>query len=315
MEDRAADGSATVTPIRRRAVGFGFLLVRRAMVVFLIGAIVGTGVTPGGRAAETVPPVLEPLVDGAFPALPEGPLFLGLARVVVPPGISTDDVGTPGPRLLVIESGEATVATAGPAEVAWVAGQRRQALALGAEVTLGPGDRIALGAGAARSLRNDGAKPAVLLDAALFPTRDIVPAFTTPDGISFRLLAGAIADAVPAGPVAISLTRIHLLEGAALPADPQPGPTVAYVEAGSLAVTPTAGAVQTARAAAATPFSSGGPLRAAPLGAEITLAAGGTAFLATGAVVTADNPRGVPAALLVLAVVPAADPATSASGS
>ena len=277
---------------------------RHAVAAFLVCWLVGICGAPALGASDAAPPILEPLADGAFPALPEGPLFLGVARVIVPPGVGTDDVGTPGPRLLVVESGEATVATAGPAEVAWLAGQRRQEPALGAEVTLGPGDRIALGAGAARSLRNDGSKPAVLLDAALFPTRDVVPAFTTPDGISFRLLAGAVADAVPVGPVSISLTRVHLLEGAALPASPQPGPTVAYVEAGSLAVTPASGAVQTARAAAAAPFSSGGPLRAAPLGAAITLAAGGTAFLATGAVVSAHNPRGVPAALLVLAVAP-----------
>ena len=264
--------------------------------------------TPTTEKSGTV----EQIVATTLAELPPPPLFVGVAQVIVPPGARTTTAGTAGPRLLAIEAGSVTVGVAGPADVWRAAGPGTgpasgpSPVVPGDEVALGPGDRLTVGAGAVQEVRNDGTHAAVLLDAALFPpgAEPVAAAFTSPDGVSFQLLAGAVIEAVPAAPARFSLKRLRLERGQAMPAGARTGPVVAYVEAGSLDVVPTAGEVRFGRAAARAPSTSAGPLRAVPVGRTAPLTAGATVALATGAAVVGANERDVPTVLLLLEIVP-----------
>jgi hypothetical protein len=309
ISERAAEASPSVSG---EELGRGPHRLRLAALVVLIAAGLGMGRTEARRLPSAAAEV-EQLAAIELATLPAGPLFLGLAQIVVPPGVGTTDAATPGPRLIVMEAGTLTVTTAGPAEVLRAsfsnAPARWTAVPPGSVVILGSGDRLVLAADALGEVRNDGARAAVYLDAALFAPgpRPIDPAFTTADGISFQLLVGAIADVTAIAPAEFALARLHLPRGEALPATPRVGPAVVYVESGSLEVVPTAMAsagVQFSRAAAPAPFSTAGPLREVPLGARLRLTAGGALFVPDGAAISAANERDVPAVVLLVELRP-----------
>ena len=295
--------------------------VRRLRLAVLV-AMLAAELEVAAAGATRLPPAvveIEQIAGIELATLPAGPLFLGLAQVVIPPGIGTADATTAGPRLIVMEAGTLTVTTAGPAEVLRASFSNMPAqwtdVPPGSVVSLGSGDRLVLEPGAVGEIRNDGARASVYLDAALFApaARPVEAAFTTADGISFQLLVGAIADVAPAAPAEFALARLHLPRGAALPAAPRVGPAVIYVESGSLEVVPTAvggAGVQFSRAAAPTPFSTAGPLREVPLGARLKLTAGGSLFVPDGAAIAAANEREVPAVLLLVELRPAGGSAT-----
>jgi hypothetical protein len=276
------------------------------------GALVSAGAaaTPTPQPPSPAPEVQE-LARIELAALPPAPFFVGLAQVVVPPGSATTTAGTAGPRLLVVEAGTLTVDLGGDASdlqspraaTGEGGGAGSPAAGNGSVTLLGPGDRLALGPGAVRAIWNDGGRPAVYYDAALFPAgpRPPPPAFTTPEGISFRLLAGVIVETPPPSPATLRLERITVPPAGRLPAAPRLGPALGYVESGSLRLEPTGGSpVQYARAAAPAPFSSSGPMRTLDLGAKVTLTAGTSLFLPTGSAIEAANERALPALLLVV---------------
>lgn len=275
---------------------------------------------PGAARSNPAPRVaVEELASGTVASVPP-PLFLGVAQVVVPPGARTDVAGTAGPRLLVVEAGLLTVGVEGPGVVVRSPGGGGwggpEAIVARTDVVLGPGDRLVLETGAVRGLGNDGARPTVFLDAALFPPgpEPVAAAFTTEEGISFQLLTGAVTEAVPPGPVELALARLRIPPGGALPAEPRGGPAVAYVEAGSLALTATAGEVRFGRAAAPAPNSTAGPLKPVAVGQHATLTAGTSLFLPVGAAVVGVNGRDVPASLLMVELRLPAAAATPAAG-
>lgn len=300
--------SARPWAVRRRWVSTTGLFVAWALAIAPV-SVAATGRTEAPSTGVEV----EAIAAMAISELPAPPLFVGLAHVIVPPGVRSSTAGTAGPRLLAIDAGTLTVAVAGPAEVSRALGVGTGAtgppvaLVSGEEVVLGPGDRLALATGGIRDVRNDGARPTVYLDAALFPpgAEPVTAAFTTPDGVSFQLLAGGVVEAVPAGPAEFGVRRLRLAPGAALPEEPRAGPAVAYVESGSLDLVPTAGEVLFGRAAAPAPSSAAGPLRKVPLGRTAALTAGAAVSLAAGSAVSSHNERAVPAVVLVVEVLPA----------
>lgn len=311
---------------RRRGRGRIVGPTRPVMVVAMAAALVGAApsawaTTPAGAttiAGEATPsretpeagPVLDAIVEMALTDLPPAPVFVGLAQVVVPPGVRTTTAGTAGPRLLAVEAGTLTVAVAGPVAVARAGGGATPTVG-GAAVVLGAGDRLAVAAGGVREVRNDGARATVYLDAALFsPTAESgSAAFTTPEGVSFQLLTGAVIDDLPRAPVALALGRMRLDRGVAWPADARFGPAVAYVESGSVDLVPVRGEVRFGRAAAAAPYSAAGPLRPIALGNTATLTAGAALALPTGSLVAGRNEREVPTVVLIVAIEPTGAPA------
>lgn len=267
---------------------------------------------PTPVAGPTSGPSVEEIAAITVSDLPSSPLFVGLAQVVVPPGVRTATAGTVGPRLLAIEAGTLTVALTERGEVvraAATSGPTGGTPVLGGdEVVLGPGDRLTVAAGGIRELRNDAARSSVFLDAAIFPpgAEPVDASFTTAEGVSFQLLTGGVVEAIPAGPVVFALRRMRLDEGSAWPSAARVGPAVAYVESGSFDLVPTAGEVRFGRAAGAAAASTAGALRPIAVGGTAAMTAGAAALTETGSAMAARNARDVPAVILLVEVLPTA---------
>ena len=287
--------------------GPSVLRTRRTLLTVSLAWLAAPPTRWGSPRAGAAPDLAEELVAVQVADLAP-PLFLAIAQVVVPPGATIDAGTTTGSRLLVVESGTLTVSAAvdgvgvglGRAVVAHPTAHDR---------VLAPGDRLGLAAGEIDRLRNDGARPTVFLDAALLPAaaRPDDGAFTTDDGVSFQLLAGAVVDAAPSGPVVVRLRRLRLAGGQGMPTPPVAGLALVYVESGRLRLVPAGAGVQYSRAAAATPYSAAGPMRPVAAGSAVDLTAGGAALLPGAAASESRNPRSSASTLLVVEVRPVAE--------
>jgi hypothetical protein len=174
----------------------------------------------------------------------------------------------------------------------------------GEELFVPAGTTVTFGSLEVARVRNPGVRSVVALDVAVFreEPRPISRAFTTEDGISFQLLASASAAAAPAGRVALALERLRLGGSSPLPADLCHGLILAYVEAGTIELTPVAGDVFAARAAASTPYSMPGSLQPIATDQQRGITAGGVIFLPVGAECGVVNVAARPADVLALSV-------------
>jgi len=281
---------------------------------FWLTTIALIALAPVGGMAQTPPlanaAAVETIAELVVETPPPAPLFFGIAHVIVPPGTIDETAGTAGPRIIAIESGTLTIATDGTATVLRATAytpQPLESVPLNSEIVLGPGDRFLASESAIRHIRNEGTRPSVYLDTALFPPGpgSISPAFTTPEGISFQLLAGVIAETVPDAPLQVTLSRMRLPANGALPTSPRDGPALIYVEAGSLDLEAVGGAIHYSRSAAPTPSSTAGPMRPVRIGDHLNLAAGASAYLELGSSILASNQRDVPVTLLMVELGPA----------
>lgn len=235
------------------------------------------------------------------------PLTLGIARVVLRPGASAFAATSNGARMIVVESGVLAVASTAPAPRPLTSvelGGFARAPSEDDELFVPAGTTVTFGSLEVARVRNPGARSVVALDVAVFreEPRPISRAFTTEDGISFQLLASASAAAAPPGRVVLALERLRLGPSSQLPADLSRGLTLAYVEAGSLALTPVAGEVFAARAAASAPYSMPGSLQPIARDERRGITAGGVVFLPVGGVCSAINGTERTADVLALSV-------------
>ncbi len=194
------------------------------------------------------------------------PMTVGLARVVLRSGATAWAETPGGVRILYIESGSLGVGTG-------TRDDARQSLTTGVGLTRAPrntheivlrsGTAMPFGSVGITSVRNTGRRTVVLLDAAVYSEepRPLARAFTSDDGLSFQLLAHASLAATPRSPVAVTLERLRLAPGAAMPSSSSAGCGVIYLEAGSLELTHVMGEVGYARAAAAAPYALPGALQ------------------------------------------------------
>jgi len=216
------------------------------------------------------------------------PLTLGIARVVLRPGASTFAATPNGARMIVVESGVLAVASISQEARPLTSielGVSAPAPDDGNELFVPAGTTVTFGSLDVARVRNPGARSVVALDVAVFreEPRPISRAFTTDDGISFQLLASASAAAAPPGRVTLALERLRLAGAARLPADLCHGLTLTYVEAGSIEISPVAGDVFAARAAASAPYSMPGSLQPITMDQQRGITAGGVVFLPVGA--------------------------------
>jgi hypothetical protein len=283
---------STVPILRRDFVLFPLALLMRARA---------NGETP----ARLVERDLIATVERDAGLLP--PLTLGVARVVLRPGASTLAATPNGARMIVVESGVLAVAStsqeAGPltsVELGVTPPSTRE----DKELFVPAGTTVTFGSLEVARVRNPGARSVVALDVAVFreEPRPISRGFTTEDGISFQLLASASAAAAPPGRVTLALERLRLAGAARLPADLCHGLTLTYVEAGSIQLSPVAGDVFAARAAASTPYSMPGSLQPIAIDQSRGITAGGVVFLPVGAECGVVNVADRPADILTLSV-------------
>jgi hypothetical protein len=235
------------------------------------------------------------------------PLTLGIARVVLRPGVAAVAATPDGARMIVVESGVLAVAlTAEEPRSLPVVGLALVAPAEkeGDELFVPAGTTVTFGASGVSRVRNPGGRSVVALDVAVFheEPRPISRAFTTDDGISFQLLASANAEVAPQGKVALILERVHLGANTELPLDLCHGLTLTYVEAGAIKLRPVAGDIFAARAAAPAAYSVPGSLQSIVAGEERAITAGGIVFLPVGAECRVTNESARAADVMTLAI-------------
>lgn len=211
------------------------------------------GLWPGALWAA-LPQALPPLALGSWDA----PMPLTLARIIYTPGASLGDLVAPGPQLFLIETGQLTVHLDGAApwfaaahpDFGWqTTDPARQ------DLTLGAGDALLVPPNVDQTQRNLETEPAAALSLASFPPSvravlagtgiTLVPADDQPAppmaqavsmyradrlgqwtawpiGIAVDVLASAFGatDGSPcvAAPIALTVTRLVLAPGAAMPA-------------------------------------------------------------------------------------------------
>ena len=280
-------------PVTRR-----WLLV--TPLLLLLDSLARENATPTSNARELMAKVERD--EGLVP-----PLTMGIARVVLRPGVSALAATPDGARMIMVESGVLAVAVTAQDPTSFTATE----LAItaptskeGDELFVPAGTAVTFGATAVSRVRNPGGRSVVALDVAVFheEPRPISRAFTTDDGISFQLLASASAEVAPHGRVALILERVRLGSRTKLPLDLSHGLTLAYVEAGAIELRPATGAVFAARAAASAPYSMPGSLQPIVAGEERGITAGGTVFLPVGAECAVTNAATRSADMLTLAI-------------
>src|SRR5918994_313621 len=276
------------------------LLSRRQLLPFPLALMLHVRALDASLAAS-VERELIATVERDAGLLP--PLTLGIARVVLRPGASVFAATPNGARMIVVESVVLAVASASQEARPFTSVELAVSAPApdeGEELFVPAGTAVTFGSLEVARVRNPGTRSVVALDVAVFreEPRPISRAFTTEDGISFQLLASASAAVAPAGRVALALERLRLGGASQLPADLCHGLTLAYVEAGTIELTPVAGGVFSARAAASTPYSMPGSLQPIAIDQERGMTAGGVAFLPVGAECDAANVAERPAQVL-----------------
>lgn len=243
-----------------------------------------------------VPPDLRP------------PLTLGIARVVLRPNAISQSI-TRGMRMIMVESGIVAVGMPrtghAPITAADLAASPRAQYDL-VELVMATGTSLTARDPGVMSLRNPGARPAVILDVVVYreTPRPFSRAFTS-DEISFQLLASAVAETVPSGGASVRLERKWLASQQVLEQQAGTGVTVSYLERGGVQVTSEAGQVATARAATAAPYSQPGALQVLRTGRERLVTAGGMVYVPQDGASIVKNTERRDAELLVLSVLSA----------
>lgn len=236
------------------------------------------------------------------------PLTLGIARVVLRSGAIAQS--TPqGMRLIVVESGVIAVGMPRndhlPLTAADLSATPGAQLDL-VELIMATGTSLTADDPGVMSLRNPGAGAAVILDVVVYreAARPLARAFTSED-VSFQLLASAVAASAPASGAIVRLERTWLAPQQDLAQKAGTGVTVGYLARGAIQVIAEAGAVATARAATAAPYSLPGALQVLGKGQERLVTAGGMVFVPEDGAATVTNTARRDAELLILSVLAA----------
>lgn len=236
------------------------------------------------------------------------PLTLGMARVVLRTGALSQSA-TQGVRLIAVESG--VIAVGMPrndhlpltaADLSVTPGAQTDLV----ELIMDTGTSLVADDPGVMSLRNPGAGAAVILDVVVYrqPARPFARAFTS-DDVSFQLLASAIAATAPANGARVRLERRWLGPQQVLTQEAGTGVMVGYLARGAVEVAGEAGAVATARAATAAPYSLPGALQVLGEGRERLVTAGGMVFVPEDGAATVTNTERREAELLILALLAA----------
>jgi quercetin dioxygenase-like cupin family protein len=221
---------------------------------------------------------LEPVLRAPLRLPPPAARAVTLERRAYAPG-AREDARPAGPRLLYLEAGTLTVA----------------APTGGTEATLTPGRFVLVPQGAETVLRNAGPTEAVTLEVTANPPGR---GAARPDGVASSPLAGGVATALPVGDAVLSVGRVVLPPGAAIPPHATAGPELLAVEAGTLEVT-TGGGRASVRRGIAAPRD---------LDSVASLASGDGVVIEPGTVAAYRNAGDGPLVLLIAALAPAGSP-------
>lgn len=222
-----------MTPITRRGV----------LRVGLAATSLGIGGTWAKAAArQSAEAVVELLMEATLDELPPPPAFLRLVRISLQPDAAVPTHRHPGPELALVEAGAVSVAADAELAIARANGGEERGPA-GSPVMLAAGDRVGFPAGVAFSFANAGDAPARLLTLVVLPVgpdrppgADVLATPETGDqGVRSQPLGDAVAPGWPAAPMKLSVQRVTLPAGVAVPA--ASGPVLMAVENGFLSFT------------------------------------------------------------------------------
>lgn len=186
--DTAGDGARTLRPGSRATLATGDLVALSVSASYVLN---NTGTRAAGllvasffpaddprRAAPSSDPAILPqagpwppdltpqaLAGGSVTNVPPGTTTMGIGRMMLSPGAWLSSLMTPGPLLLLVESG--TLDFALPTGTAWVRSGANGASTNRAAGSLQAGDGALLAPGATVSLRESGDAPAVVLIVAV----------------------------------------------------------------------------------------------------------------------------------------------------
>lgn len=287
-------------------------LFRWSAIVTIWAMAIGGMLMPGRLSSDqpATPDVAaagvsaETLVDANLAESIPDPAFLGLIRLVVPPGVDVPGGRVSGYRIVVVERGELTVQlAANPAAGDGIASAGDADF--GDKQRLGAGDALVVLPDVEHRIRNASSEAVTSLDIVVLraPPPAITPA-TTETGIVFQPLLVGDFQSMPVSPARITLERTTLPEAVERFAQPAPGPVLAYVESGELTVTATHGRVEFRRSAAPIPGSVSGPLETAAPGATFAVSAGAMLQLHSAASADIRSVDDRSSRLLVLAISP-----------
>jgi hypothetical protein len=238
--------------------------------------------TPDDVTSQTIA-----AANGVNPATT--PVFVALARYILPPGTSITSGTTTGPRLIYVESGQLSIQSS--------ADQRGFLQAADAppwaDSSSGRGGDVVLPAGAnfqpviadtTFDFANEGTRAATFLDAIIFASAPtgIVP-YTTMDGVVVDPLVVAIGATVPSGVIDVRFSRIELAANAVLDLPATTGPSLIVIESGTLQIANETGSITYSSSAGLNPGSQPGRSRPIPPGDATVLRARGSIVVATGA--------------------------------
>jgi quercetin dioxygenase-like cupin family protein len=276
------------------------------VAVWLVAAGIGLAVAQAQEATPAAGTELAvvPLAEVQTSDVPDGPVFLGLARFRFPVGAATPGGADPGAVFVVVEEGDFVATLRGPAIVGDEPVTGTPAGERGERVSLGPGDAVFVPAGTPTSFRNKGKAEATLLAVMVFP-EDPFGAFaqTQIGDVAVELLAGGMVDSVPS-PATITLASATFPPGADLPSSPARGPALGVLRSGDLTYEVTEGDSAVSRAPEGADAGRA-PAAAAALDAEVRLSSGDAFLEETGAVSGIRNSGDESAELLVAFLVPA----------
>jgi hypothetical protein len=217
------------------------------------------------------------------------PVFVALARYILPPGTSITSGETTGPRLIYVESGQLSIqssaddrgylrATDAPPWADSSSGK-------GADLVLPAGTHYQLViADTAFDFANEGARAATFLDAIVFasaPT-SIVP-YTTMDGVVVDPLVVAVGVTVPSRSIDLEVARVELGANAALDLPTSTGPRLFVIESGTLQIANETGAITYSSSAGLNHGSQPGRSRPISPGDATVLRARGSIVVEAGA--------------------------------
>jgi hypothetical protein len=288
------------------------LIARRFVAVSIVLMLISFA--PTVLAEDTAAPAggevtTQPILAVQFPDTVSAPAHIALVRYTLPPGTSVPSGESTGPRLFIAESGEITVAsTESDADFrrAADAPPSQSSQTSVTDAVLRPGDHYLPKDTTPLSLRNDGSRAAVFLDALVFPTAPLgVVPHTTMDGVVVDPLVVGIADTVPSAPVELRIERLDIDNGAQIPLVASPGPRLFVVESGTLGLYVETGVITYSGAAGNNPGSTAGRVRTVAPGSESLLTARGSVVVQAGASGAARNLGRTRLVLLSVTLLPA----------
>jgi hypothetical protein len=183
-----------------------------------------------GVAEDTV------LMQGLVEVLPDGAGWAGIQRTTLASGavwpVGTRENDGEGPLLCRVEAGQLTITADGPITVTRAGETRPQTVPGGQDVMLEVGDNAFVPSGIPSRWRNDGAVPAVIIDAGITTYDEPSPL----EGVTHDVLVEELSFRSPPRPFLMTVRRVAVETGMTLMPREIVGLRGLYVDQGSFEV-------------------------------------------------------------------------------